>query len=346
LAYYNPLQVEPEIEGLKESTRMKGRNRINIPKEQGLSGFTVSKMFADLRGIPGITKAVGRALGDRYPNIWPSVTTISEQAGFSPASTRRALRILEAWELIEPVGSKRGGRGKSEQYLIKTNNLAALLQTQSAGNAIGQRNKTVSGTDSSQPGGLPLRSKPISQKRNSISVSEEPVSNKAVEDNRTREHEHPTRPEEGSVEWTEKRLSESCGYVVCARESEKQVIRELVREFGALAYVVGVHKMIKYRPGGFEGFTSPNGVLSTFAREVRRYISFQPADWNRDVGDALNIARTALMDVTGLDDVESLWPYAELLVLVSMEPDCYDPEALEEALQEIPHQPQHEKGAA
>ena len=55
---------------------------------------------------------------------WPSVSTISKATGMSKRRVQYALRGLEAAALIQPLGSRKGGRGKSVRYRLLLPSLA------------------------------------------------------------------------------------------------------------------------------------------------------------------------------------------------------------------------------
>jgi len=94
-----------------------------IERSDGLHSYKLSKMVADLRGVRGSYKAVLRAMADRYPNIWMSVRSLAEEAGFGETETRNALRLWEHLQIINARGDKRGGRGNTEQYLFDVERL-------------------------------------------------------------------------------------------------------------------------------------------------------------------------------------------------------------------------------
>jgi hypothetical protein len=97
-----------------------------IERADGLHSYKLSKMVADLRGVRGSYKAVLRAMADRYPNIWMSVRSLAEEAGFGETETRNALRLWEHLQIVNARGDKRGGRGNTEQYLFDVERLQEL----------------------------------------------------------------------------------------------------------------------------------------------------------------------------------------------------------------------------
>ena len=56
---------------------------------------------------------------------WPSVDTICKATGMSERRAQYALRQLEAAGLIQPIGSRKGGRGQSVKYQLRLPSVAA-----------------------------------------------------------------------------------------------------------------------------------------------------------------------------------------------------------------------------
>lgn len=101
--------------------------RINVQRLEGVTSYNLSLAVTRLRSVRGVQRAVLRAMCDRYPNCWPSIETLADQAGFGTSITRKHLRGLEAAGLVELVGSRRGGRGATAQYRINVGRLYELM---------------------------------------------------------------------------------------------------------------------------------------------------------------------------------------------------------------------------
>ena len=105
------------------------KHRIRIEPAEGMSGFKLSKLVAELPESAFMTvprkygnvswkakKAILRVLADHYPNVWPGVETIALKTGFSERQVQNGLSDLEMELYISPIGSKLGGRNFSTQY--------------------------------------------------------------------------------------------------------------------------------------------------------------------------------------------------------------------------------------
>ncbi len=116
-------------------------HRIKINAIPGLSGFKLSKMVNEIdfrrpnsRGqlrTGATTKAVLRALCDRYPNVWASVSTDAKKVGISARQFQYELRRLEKlYRLIVPIGNNRGGHHRNTtQYFILDRKIMNIVQT-------------------------------------------------------------------------------------------------------------------------------------------------------------------------------------------------------------------------
>jgi len=100
--------------------------RIAVLSAPGITGFSLSRAIAQLEEIDGVDKAVLRALADHYPNIFPSIGTLVVESGWCERAVREALGRLIRTGLIRPSGNRRGGRAKSEQYIIDTAKITEL----------------------------------------------------------------------------------------------------------------------------------------------------------------------------------------------------------------------------
>jgi hypothetical protein len=121
-------------------------DRIRINAIQGLHSWRLSRAVAELvfvrpnlRGQerPDKTKkAVLRALADRYPLIWPSVSDIARHASCSVSQAQRVLRELEFKDrLIVDISTRKGkvgGRGKgcTTQYFLMDRKILDIHQQQ------------------------------------------------------------------------------------------------------------------------------------------------------------------------------------------------------------------------
>ena len=110
--------------------------RVEIARRSDMTSYKLSRLVTELESVRGIQRAVLRVLADRYPNIWPSVALIAEEAGFGTTQVRKALRNLETAgfisEVTGPLGrtGKRGGRMRSTQYRFDVEKLLSELATQ------------------------------------------------------------------------------------------------------------------------------------------------------------------------------------------------------------------------
>ncbi|MGA8408571.1 MAG: hypothetical protein WB680_15455 [Candidatus Acidiferrales bacterium] len=92
--------------------------RITVLAAPGVTGYWLSRAVAAIPEIEGVAKAVLRALADHYPNVWPSVGTIAAESGWGDTATKDAISLLVRDGWMAPVGTRRGGRNNSEQYII------------------------------------------------------------------------------------------------------------------------------------------------------------------------------------------------------------------------------------
>jgi hypothetical protein len=92
--------------------------RITVLAAPGVTGYWLSRAVAATPEIEGVAKAVLRALADHYPNVWPSVGTIAAESGWGDTATKDAISLLVRDGWMAPVGTRRGGRNNSEQYII------------------------------------------------------------------------------------------------------------------------------------------------------------------------------------------------------------------------------------
>src|SRR5438874_1979300 len=99
----------PTAQAFSESIERKTTPRVNVPRLEEMTSFKLSKLVTSIP-LAGIKRAVLRALADHYPNVWPSVATLAQEAGFGTTATRKYLRELEADGFIRSVGSRKGGR--------------------------------------------------------------------------------------------------------------------------------------------------------------------------------------------------------------------------------------------
>lgn len=104
--------------------------RKQIERAEGVTSFNLSKQVSQISGMKPTRKTVLRALADRYPNIWPSIRTISDNTGLGTTAVRESLRDLEEAKIISARGKKKGGRGFSEQYVIDVARIHQIAETQ------------------------------------------------------------------------------------------------------------------------------------------------------------------------------------------------------------------------
>lgn len=105
------------------------KSRVKIDRADGLNSYKLSRIVAGIRSIQGVKKNVLRVLADYYPNVFPSVETIADDAGWGTTKTRLALRELKNAGLTWVVGTGKGGRGRSTQYVL---NVEAILAVHTA----------------------------------------------------------------------------------------------------------------------------------------------------------------------------------------------------------------------
>jgi hypothetical protein len=169
------------------------RKRLIVEREEGITSYKLSKMIAELRGFPGVVKAVWRTMADRYPNIWASIATFSYDSGFSEQSVRRAIRTGESIGILRALGDKRGGRQNTEQYVFDVDCMRTLLETQ-------PQRKGFSGLNPATQDGLSLPERnpfvrnPTTQEINPSTVVEEQRSNREVGLNRESEQRRQISP--------------------------------------------------------------------------------------------------------------------------------------------------------
>ena len=106
------------------------RERIEVERAAGVTSWGLSQMVAQLVGLPRAKKAVLRVLADHYPNIWPKIETIADQAGYSPSRTRAVMRDLETEGFIRCLTDTRGGVSRPAQYAINVAKIKAMLEEQ------------------------------------------------------------------------------------------------------------------------------------------------------------------------------------------------------------------------
>lgn len=106
------------------------RERIEIERADGVTSWGLSQMVAQLTNIRGAKKAVLRALTDHYPNIWPKIETIADEAGCGTSRARTVMRELETEGYIRCLTDKRGGVARPAQYAISVAKIKALLEEQ------------------------------------------------------------------------------------------------------------------------------------------------------------------------------------------------------------------------
>ena len=211
------------------------RKRLVVQRAEGVSSFNLSKQVSKIRGMQRSRQNVLRALADRYPNIWPSIETLSAESGYGRSVTRESLRDLEAAGIITSLGDKRGGRGNSEQYFINVDRILEIVETQQIPPALRKKpngNSCLNPTET--VAFIPETQRFLSEK--ATETVGEQRSNRSSKENREERTEKtkPTtslsdsRPEtHGQDEVSEviRTLGESGGSFVCYREALAQILK-------------------------------------------------------------------------------------------------------------------------
>jgi hypothetical protein len=84
--------------------------------------------------LKGPTKAILAALSsfaNKQGLCWPSIAKITESGGFSEATTKKQLRVLEAIGSIQRLPMKNKGKRTSTCYIINTNLIGHEVVTKS-----------------------------------------------------------------------------------------------------------------------------------------------------------------------------------------------------------------------
>jgi hypothetical protein len=118
------------------------RDRIEVDRAEGVTSWALSRMVAQLIDLRGAKKAVLRVLADHYPNIWPKIQTIADEAGYGTSQTRVVIGELEAEAYIRCLTDKRGGVSRPAQYEINVAKIKAMLEQQTQRSALPLKNET------------------------------------------------------------------------------------------------------------------------------------------------------------------------------------------------------------
>jgi hypothetical protein len=117
--------------------------KFKVPAKAGLHSWELSSRIPDLNGMPAIKKAVLRALADRFPNIWPSVSNIAAKVGCGTTTVRKYLQELENEGWIKALTGKQGGFQGTVQYEFNVDKLETELTKQQLAMATERDNTTL-----------------------------------------------------------------------------------------------------------------------------------------------------------------------------------------------------------
>ena len=294
-----------------------------LERAEGMTSYKLSQMVTQL-SLPGIVKATLRAHCDRYPNIWPSVETTSQHTGFSPRSTQRANVSLEDDNLINALGSKKGGRGRTIQYAVNVEEIKRRLETPPVrqGSETGVENSACE-SPLTPPVGHPLTLKGDCESIKGDCVAPEHTRN--LISVLTENINHTT---DWLVSWTAKALSTSFGQVVTLRPEDKQTIHSLSEEYGPLAYVTGVWRFVNTKQ--WYGISNPAGAATVFCREIETAIGMNPR--KSDLQNYVEAYQEQLEAVT--DNLITVYDAAQLVMAATTEEDdLINLDALKEYIQ-------------